>query len=116
MGAIRLGRSGRGRPRRRPGRLAGGKGYSHRRIRGCLRRGIKAVIPGRRGQRPDHRRVRFDREAYRRRNVVERCANFFKEHRRSGTPYEKPAANFLAPVKLAAIRHCFKRLDSSDGA
>lgn len=113
--ATRVRRSGPGRPRRRPKRLAGDKGYSYPRVRDYLRgRGIGAVIPRRRDQRPDDRRYRFDREAYRRRNVIERCVNLLKENRRLGTRYEKLAVNFLALVKLAAVRLCFKRLDSPD--
>jgi transposase len=113
--AIRLKRPGRGRPTRRPRRLAGDKGYSHRRIRAYLRRrGIKAVIPRRSDQRPDDGRVRFDREAYRRRNVVERCVGWLKENRRLGTRYEKLAVNFLAMIKLAMIRQYLRKLDSPD--
>ncbi len=113
--AVRVPRSGRGRPRRRPRRLAGDKGYSYLRVREYLRgRGIGAVIPRRKDQNPDDRRHRFDREAYRRRNVIERCVNWLKENRRLGTRYEKLAVNFLALVKLAAVRLCFKRLDSPD--
>ena len=103
---------GRGRPRRRPRRLAGDKGYSYPRIRRYLRRrGIKAVIPTRKDQR---RNPRFDKETYRRRNVVERCVNWLKESRRLGTRHEKLAVNFLAMVKLAMIRRCLTLLDSSD--
>jgi transposase len=113
--AVRLRRPGRGRPIRRPKRLAGDKGYSHGRIRAYLRRrGITAVIPRRKDQRPDDKRVRFDREAYRRRNVVERCVGWLKENRRLATRFEKLAVNFLAMVKLAMIRRCLRKLDSPD--
>lgn len=112
--AVRLRRSGRGRPRRRPKRLAGDKGYSHRFVRAYLRkRGIGAVIPRRKDQ-PRRGPDRFDREAYRRRNVIERCVNLLKENRRSGTRYEKLAVNYVALVKLAGLRMCFKKLDSPD--
>ncbi len=81
--AVRLPRPGRGRPRRRPRRLAGDKGYSYPRVRRYLRRrGIVAVIPTRKDQR---RNPRFDTQVYRRRNVVERCVNWLKESRRLGT-------------------------------
>jgi transposase len=110
--AVRLRRPGRGRPRRRPGRLAGDKGYSYPRIRRYLRRrGIKAVIPTRKDQR---RNPHFDKEAYRRRNVVERCVNWLKENRRVGTRHEKLAVNYLALVKMAMIRRCLRLLDPSD--
>lgn len=112
LAGVRLRRPGRGRPRRRPRRLAGDKGYSYRRVRRYLRRrGIKAVIPTRKDQRPN---PRFDKAAYRRRNVIERCIGWLKESRRVGTRFEKLAVNFLAMVKLAMIRRCLRMLESPD--
>ena len=59
--------------------MAGDQGYSYARVRRYLRRRkIQAVIPTRTDQR---RRPGFDKEAYRRRNVVERCVNWLKESR-----------------------------------
>src|SRR5206468_2458960 len=61
----------RGRPRCRPVKLAGDKGYSYPRIRRWLRRhGVRAVIPRRKDQRPDDGRVKFDQDTYKRRAVV----------------------------------------------
>jgi transposase len=111
VGAVRLRRPGRGRPRTRPAAVAGDKGYSHPRIRRYLAaRGIRAVIPRRSDQRPGDGRVRFDREAYRRRNVVERCVGRLREYRRVGTRYEKLAASYLAVVQVACIRDWLRRL------
>ena len=96
-----------GRPRTRPLRLAGDKGYSFPQIREWLRRHhIEAVIPQRKDQRERHqgRALKFDREAYRRRNVVERCVGWLKECRRLATRYEKLAVNYLAVVHLAMIQ------------
>ena len=63
-------RVGRGRPRLRPKRVGGDKGYYSGKIRRYLRRqGIKALIPRKTNARP---RRRFDRAVYRQRNVVER--------------------------------------------
>ena len=108
--AVRLPRPGRGRPRSRPKALAGDKGYSYPRVRRYLRRRrIKAVIPTRKDQR---RSRHFDKSAYRRRNVVERCLNWLKESRRIGTRYEKLAVTFMGMIKLAMIRRCHKVLDS----
>lgn len=102
----------RGRPRRRPKKLAGDKGYSYPGVRAYLRRrGIKAVIPTRKDQRTN---PRFDKVTYRRRNVVERCVGWLKENRRLATRYEKLAVNYLAVVKLAMIRRCFQLLRPSD--
>ena len=98
-GAIR--RPGRGRPRLRPRRLAGDKGYSSPTARRRLRpRRISPVIPTRKDQRSQ---PNFDREAYRERNKVERLINRLKQFRRIATRYEKRAANYLAMVTLAMI-------------
>lgn len=116
MNAVRI-RQPFGPPRRRPARVAGDKGYSYPRVRDWLRRHrIEAVIPQRSDQVMHHRGrpLKFDREAYRRRNVVERCVNWLKEARRLATRYEKLALNFLAMAKLAIIRRYFRILDSSD--
>ncbi len=107
----------RGRPRCRPRRLAGDKGYSYPRIRRRLRhRRIEAVIPQRRDQRQRHRGrpLKFDREAYRRRNVVERCVGWLKENRRVAVRYEKLATNYLGMLKLAMIRRYLAHTSFSD--
>ena len=99
MDSVRIPRR-RGRPRRRPHRLGADKGYSFPRIRRWLRqRGIGAVIPTRTNQRSR----RFDRVAYRERNVVERCVCVLKEARRVATRYEKLARHYLGMLTLAMI-------------
>jgi transposase len=106
MNAVRIGR------RRRPKKLAGDKGYSCERVRRWLRRHkVTPVIPTKCNE---QRREEFDREAYRGRNVVERCVNWLKENRRLGTRYEKLAVKVLAMAKLAMIQRYFRILDSSD--
>ena len=101
----------RGRPRCRPVHLAGDKGYSYERIRRWLRRhGIRAVIPRRKDQRPDDGRVKFDREVYKRRAVVEQCVGWLKESRAVGTRYDKLAVSYLATVKLAMIQRYLRLL------
>ena len=96
-------------PVRRPRKLAGDKGYSYRHVRALLRcLGIGRVIPLRKGQ--PGRNGRFDREGYRRRNVVERLIGWLKENRRVGTRHDKLAASFLAFIKLAMIRRCWRLL------
>lgn len=63
-------RQGRGRPRLRPRRTAGDRGYSGPPARRCLRqRRIEPVIPTRKDQ-PSQ--LDFDKAAYRERNKVER--------------------------------------------
>ena len=97
-----LKRAGRGRPRLPPERVVGDKGYSgKKKIRDYLRkRGIGAVIAR---QKNEKRKGRFDKEAYRKRNVVERAINRLKQFRRVATRYEKRAANYRAMLVIAAI-------------
>ena len=98
-GAVK--RPGRGRPRVRPDRVAGDKGYSSPAVRRYLKgRGIGAVIPTKADEAPD---PAFDRGAYRERNVVERLINRLKQHRRIATRDEKRATNYLATLTVAAI-------------
>lgn len=99
QGAIR--RPGPGRPRLRPRRVAGDKGYSSPTARKRLRRrGIRPVIPTRSDQR---RQPTFDRAAYRRRNAIERLIARLKQARRIATRYEKRGINYLAMVFIGFI-------------
>jgi transposase len=99
-----------GRPRKRPHRLLADRGYAHDSCRLLLRRrGIPHVIPERkdqkerRGRRRGGRPPSFEAEAYRRRNVVERCVNRLKQWRGIATRYEKRAVNYRAAVVIAGL-------------
>jgi len=103
----------RGRPRTRPAMVAGDKGYDMAPVRRWLREHrIRAVIPEKR--RPAHWRARrgrplnFDRVAYRRRNVIERCVGWLKEARRVATRFEKLAVHYLGVLKLMMIKKHLK--------
>ena len=99
QGAVK--RCSRGRPRIRPERVLGDKGYSSGKIRRYLkRRGIGYTIPRRRNE---TRTGPFNRTLYKDRNCVERLIGRLKQFRRVATRYEKRAVNFLAMVTLAAI-------------
>ena len=72
------------------------------------RRGISHTISERKDQRERRtgrpaRPPGFDREAYRRRNVVERCVGRLKQWRSVATRYEKRAANYRAMVVIASL-------------
>ena len=98
-GAVK--RRGRGRPRVRPDRVVGDRGYTGRPIRAyCRRRGIRTTIPRLRTERPARH---FDRAAYRERNRVERLVGRLKQCRRVATRYEKRAANYHAMVHIGML-------------
>lgn len=92
------------------------KAYSHPSTRKALRqRRIRACIPERSDQ-IEYRRSKgsaggrppaFDKDLYRRRNVVERAFNKIKEWRGIGTRYDKLAVTYLGGVVLAAIVRCW---------
>ena len=98
QGAVK--RRGQGRPKVRPKRVVGDKGYSSRKIRAYLRRrGIRYTIPRKQNER---RTGPFDRAIYRLRNRVERLINRLKQFRRLATRYEKRAENYHAMWVIAA--------------
>ncbi len=94
-------RSGRGRPRIKPHRVCGDKGYSSRRIRAYLRRrGIRYTIPRKTNER---RTGPFNRALYRQRNLVERTINRLKQFRRIAARHEKKGENYLAMLQIGAL-------------
>jgi transposase len=99
QGAVK--RPGRGRPRLRPDRIVGDKGYSYPHLRRYLRqRGVRITIARRSNQ---HRGGPFEKAVYRLRNRVERLINRMKHFRRLATRYEKQAENYRAMWLVAAI-------------
>jgi len=98
-GAVK--RCGRGRPRMRPRQVVADKGHTGRANRRYLaRRGMRATVAHQRGEKWCGR---FDAQAYRQRNRIERCSNWLKQYRRTATRYEKRAANYLAMLTLVTI-------------
>ena len=89
-----------GRPRLRPHRVVGDKGYRSRAIRHYARQhGIRITIPR---QVNECRKGPFEREVYKQRNLGERLINRLKQFRRLATRYEKRAANYRAMWIIAA--------------
>ena len=91
-----------GRPRLRPRRVSGDKGYSSGKIRLYLRRrGIRITIPLKDNER---RRGKFDKS---RSSLLatglSRCFNRLKQFRRIATRYEKKGENYLGMLTLASI-------------
>ena len=85
-----------------PEKLAGDKGYSADWIRDWLKdHGIKPIIPYKCNEQ-GHRK-KFDKQGYRRRNIIERCVNSLKWFRRVATRYEKLAIHYVGMVNLAII-------------
>ena len=87
-----------------PVALAGDKGYRADWIdEALLELGIRPVVPSKENEDRDNRLVKFDREAYRRRNIVERLIGWLKECRRVFSRFEKTAKNFGGIIKIAFI-------------
>lgn len=112
MHALRVPRTGVGRPRRRPDVVIADKAYSSRAMRQALRgRGIRTVIPERADQKANRirrgqaggRPLAFDRELYKTRNVVERCFGRLKQFRAIATRFDKLADRYRAGVHLASL-------------
>ena len=94
-------RPGPGRPKQRPSRVVGDKGYNSQNIRSYLRRrGINYAIPRHSNAK---RRGPFNKAIYKMRNRVERLINRLKQFRRIATRYEKRTENYLANLHIGSI-------------
>lgn len=100
-----------GRPRTRPGAVAGDKAYSSRGNRGYLRkRNIKAVIPEKKDQAAHRKKkgsrggrsISHDADLHKERNTVERLINKLKAWRGIATRYDKAPESHLAGLHLRA--------------
>jgi transposase len=91
-----------GRPRKRPVKLHGDKGYDYPSCRELLRaRHIVARIARKGIESP----TRLGRHRY----VVERCLEWTTRFRRLVRRYERKASHFLGFVRLASAIICFRR-------
>jgi putative transposase len=83
-----------------PRRLLADRAYDAKSLRDELaQRRIKAVIPPNPTRKHPHR---YDKNAYKGRNVIERMFCRLKDFRRIATRYDKRADNFLSAILLAA--------------
>jgi len=88
-----------------PRRLLADKAYDADALRTWLKqRDIEAVIPSTASRK---RPYPFDRQAYRRRNLIERMFCKIKDWRRIATRYDRLATNFLSAIALVAIAACW---------
>lgn len=79
--------------------LLADKGYDADRLRRSLRdAGAVPVIPGRRNRK---RTIRYDKDRYRGRHLIDNAFCRLKDFRRVATRYDKLAANFLSGVAIA---------------
>lgn len=104
-------RQGPGRPRKRPERLIGDRGYDSNAVRAALAaRGIEPIIPARRNNtvatRQDGRRLR----RYKRRWLVERTHAWLQNFRRVLVRHERLAALYLGLVHLACALIVMKKV------
>jgi transposase len=88
-----------------PVAIAGDKGYRAAWIdEFLLGLGIAPVIPSKVNEDREARPVEFDREAYRRRSIVECLIGWLKECCRVFSRFEKAAKNFGGMIKMAFIQ------------
>jgi transposase len=81
-------------------KLLGDKAYDSNSLRKSLRAdGIEPVIPGRANRKKP---IHHDKDAYKGRNVIERCYCRLKDFRRIATRYDKLARNYFSSVCLVA--------------
>jgi transposase len=91
--------------------LLADRGYDADLIRALVKQqGARANIPPKRNRKEP---ICFSPYLYRARNLVERFFNKIKQCRRIATRYDKLAANYLAFVKLAAIRIWLRAYEST---
>ena len=76
------------------------KGYDSRALRDLIRsKRMRVVIPSKANRK---RAIRYDKEIYKQRNLVERCFNKLKHFRRIAVRYDRLDCHFMAALQLAA--------------
>jgi IS5 family transposase len=91
-----------GRPRKRPGKLHGDKGYDYPECRALLR--VRNVIP-RIARKGIESSTRLGQHRY----VIERCLEWTTRFRRLVRRYESKDSHFLGFLRLACAVICYRR-------
>ena len=82
--------------------LLADKGYDADAVRQALSEmEVEAIIPSKSNRKQP---IAFDREAYKRRNLIEGMFNKLKNWRRVATRYDKTASSFLAFIMIASAK------------
>jgi transposase len=92
-----------GRPRKRPSKLHGDKGYDYPECRDLLRRRNITARIARKGIESS---TRLGQHRY----VIERCLEWTTRFRRLVRRYEREASHFLGFLRLACAVICFRRI------
>lgn len=91
--------------------LLADKGYDANALRQCVfDKNAWANIPPKANRKDP---ICFSKYLYKARNLVERFFNKIKNYRRIATRYDKLAENFLAALKLAAVRIWLRHNEST---
>jgi transposase len=69
-----------------------------------------SVIPPRSNRKTP---IEYDRKAYKRRNLIERCVNRLKQFRRIATRYEKTARAYLSMLRIASTMLWLKTVNTT---
>jgi transposase len=102
-----------GQPVAWPVAMAGDKGYRADWIdEYLLELGIRPVIPSKENEDRNARPVEFDKQAYRRRSIIEQLIGWLKECRRIFSRFEKTAKNFGGMLKMAFIQRYLRLMCS----
>lgn len=81
--------------------LLADRGYDSDRFRANLKqKGITSVIPGKSNRK---QAIVYDKELYKKRNIVERFIGRIKEYRRIATRYDKTSVMYRGMILLACI-------------
>jgi transposase len=100
-----------GQPVAWPVAVGGDKGYRAEWIdEYLLELGINPVIPSKGNEDRNARAVEFDRDLYRKRNIVERAIGWLKEFRRIFARFEKSARNFGGMIRLGFIQRYMRKI------